>query len=364
MSADLTIEQAVDVGHATLASYRKEALEMTFNDISHELYNTWMQSAERDSGDSVKDFITLKDTGNAKMISLWEEDSHNTVNTDSEIKVDWAHATTNMDYNRIELAMNTGNEVRIYKYLTGKQLNMYREFGELLQNKLILPPASATDKKNPHGLSAWLSLGTDNSTGAWTGYQGRYNDGAGTAYNVGNISCSATDKPRWASYYADHNGMFGDNLLDLLGRATRKTHFVPTMLPVAVAKETGSQPFRYYSNDNVIGNLEALARKMDDSVGPDLAKYFGRVLYKGVPFIYVTLLDNSASYAAIMGTDPIFGVNHDYFKIRILKENDFVLGTPTRRDGSHNVLAVSLDVSLTVSATNRQRCGFLISQHA
>ena len=362
MGTDITIEQAIDVGHATLASYRKEALQMTFNDISHELYNTWMQSAERDSGDSIKDFITLTDTGNAKMISLWEEDSHNTVNTDHEIKVDWAHASTNMDYSRLELAMNSGNKVRIYKYLTGKQLNMYREFGELLQVKLILSPASATDKKNPHGLASWLSLGTDDSTGAWTGYSGRYNDGSGTTYNVGTISSSSSDKPRWASYYADHNGQFGDNLLDLLARATRKTHFIPTMLPTAVAKETSPQPFRYYSNDNVIGNLEAIARKMDDNVGPDLAKYFGRVLYKGVPFIYVSFLDDSASYSTIMGTDPIYGVNHDFFKVRILRENDYVLGKPKERDRSHNVLSVPLDVSLACTCTNRQRGGFLISQ--
>ena len=360
---DLTVEQAVDMGHATLASYRKEALQMTFNDISHELYNTWMAGAERDSGDSIKDFITLEDTGNAKMISLWEEDTHNTVNTDHEIEVKWAHASTNMDYSRLELAMNTGNKVRIYKYLTGKQKNMYREFGELLQKKLILSPSSATDKKNPHGLASWLSLGTALSTGAWTGYNGRYNDGSGTAYNVGTISSSATDKPRWASYYADHKGQFGDNLLDILARATRKTHFIPTMIPTAVAKETGPQPFRYYSNDNVIGNLEAMARKMDDNVGPDLAKYFGRVLYKGIPFEYVSMLDDSSTWSEIMGTDPIYGVNHEFFTVRVLRENDFVLGKPKDRDQAHNTLTVPLDVSFAITCTNRQRGGFLISQH-
>lgn len=364
MSTDLTIQQAVDIGHATLASRRKNALEMTFNDITHELYNTWMAEAMRDSGDSIKDYITLTDTGNAKMISLWEEDTHNTVNTDHEIKVEWAHATTNMDYNRIEIAMNTGNEVRIYNYLEGKQDNMYREFAELLNVKLILPPVSGNDKKNPHGLASWLSLGNAESTGDWTGYNGRYNDGSGTAYNVGTISCSASDKPRWGSYYADHKGNFGDNLLDILARACRKNHFIPPMYPTAIAKETVENPYRYYSNDNVIGNLEAIARKMDDNVGPDLAKYFGRVMYKGIPFVYMDFLDSSSSYAPVMGTDPIYGVNHQYFKVRILRENDFALGKPTPRDGSHNIITVPLDVSLAITCTNRQRAGFLISQHA
>ena len=196
----------------------------------------------------------------------------------------------------------------------------------------------------------------------WSGYLGRYNDGSGTTYAVVTITSSSSVLPRWASYYADHNGRFGDNLLNLLARATRKTHFIPTMIPTVVAKETPPSPYRYYSNDNVIGNLEALARKMDDNVGPDLAKYFGRVLYKSIPFIYVDFLDNSSSYSEIMGTDPIYGVNHDFFKIRVLRENDFALGKPTPRDGSHNVLTVPLDLSLAITCTNRQRAGFLISQ--
>ena len=362
-SADITIEQAIDVGHSTLASRRKNALEMTFNDVTHDLYNTWFKAAERDSGDAVKDYVTLRDTGNAKMISLWEEDTHNAVNTDDEIKVDWAHATTNMNYNRIELAMNTGNEIRIYNYLTGKQLNMYREFGELLQNKLVLTPSSSSDKKNPHGLAAWLALGDDGSTGTYSGYLGRYNDGSGTTYNVGTINSTSSVNARWASYYADHNGSFGDNLLDLLSRATRKTHFIPTIIPSPIAKETPEMPFKYYSNDTVIGNLEALARKMDDKVGPDLAKYYGVTWFKGVPFIYVELLDDSTSYTEIMGDDPIYGVNHNYFKVRVLRENDFTLGKPAARDGSHNVLTVPLDVSFAITSTNRQRAGFLISQH-
>jgi hypothetical protein len=86
------------------------------------------------------------------------------------------------------------------------------------------------------------------------------------------------------------------------------------------------------------------------------------VLYKGVPFIYVSFLDDSASYSPIMGTDPIYGVNHDFFKVRILRENDYVLGKPSKRDGFHNILTVPLDVSLAITCTNRQRGGFLISQ--
>jgi hypothetical protein len=363
MSQEITIDQAIDLGIATLERFRKESLEMTFNDVTHELYNTWFKEAERDSGDAVKEFITLGDTGNAKMISPWEEDTSNVVNTDEEIKVNWVHATTNMEYNRIELAMNKGNKVRIYNYLKGKELNMFRELAELLQKKLILSPTSASDKKNPHGLASWHSLGTDDSTGAYTGYSGRYLDGSGTKYNVGEIASSSSSHPRWASWYADHNGKLGDYLVDLLAKTMRRTHFIPSLIPMKIADETNRMNFRMYSNDVIIGNLESLARKSDDMMGPELAKYYGTVVFKGVPFVYVDLLDDASGlYTTIFGTNPIFGVDHNYFKVVVLRENDFVIGKPTPRDPNHNVLRVPVDVSFAVIDRNRQRSGFLISQ--
>jgi len=359
--ADLTIDQAIDIGYATLPRFKKESLEMTYNDITHELYNLWFGMAERDSGDSIKSWVTLGDTGNAKMVSLWEEDTHNTVNTDDEIKVDWTHSTTNLEYERREIAMNTGNKVRIYNYLKSKMQNMFREWAELLQPKLILSPTSSTDKKNPHGLASWLSLGTDNSTGAWTGYSGVYNDGSGTTYNVGGIASTASSKARWGSYYADHNGEFGNNIVDLMARAYRKTHFIPPMVPRKIGAEHNPvSNFRLYSNDVVIGNFEAMARAQDDKVGPDIVKYQGIPHFKGVPFIYVDELDTTR--ASLRGTNPIYGVNHTYFKCVVLKENDFVVGRPRQRDNAHNVLAVDADVSFGILCTNRQKAGFLISQ--
>jgi len=361
MAVDITIEQAIDLGHATLARMRRENLQLTFNTPEFALYNRWFREAERDSGDCVKEFITLQDTGNAKMISLWEEDTHNTVNTDHEIKVDWVHATTNMTYSRIEVAMNKGNKVRLYNYLAGKQKNMFRELAEMLQLRLVLSPTSASDSKNPHGMAAWLSLGTDDSAGGFTGYKGRYNDGSGTQYAVGGITASATVNPRWASYYADHNGRFGDNIVDLLSTAFRKTHFIPPVVPQSVAKETTFDKYNMYTNDYVLRQMEALARAQDDKIGPDLSKYMGRTFFKGVPFQYLSELDTAR--ANLYGTNPIFGVNHDHFKVVVLKENDFVISKPTPLGHhSHNLLSVAVDVSFACICDNRQAAGFLISQ--
>lgn len=358
---DISVDEAIDLGYATLARRKKDNLQMTFDTVSLELFNRWFKNAERDSGDCIKEYITLRDTGNAKMISLWEEDTHNVVNTDAEIKVDWVHATTNMTYNRIELAMNKGDKLRVYRYLDGKQKNMFREFAEMLQLKLVLSPTGSTDKKNPHGMASWLSLGTDGSSGGFTGYSGVYNDGSGTTYDVGGISSSASVNPRWASYYADHDGNFGDNLVDLLSSAVRKTDFRPPLIPQKIAENTNFAQYVMYTNDYVLRQIEALARAQDDAIGADLSKYYGMVVFHGIPFFYLPELDTARS--TLYGTNPIFGLNHQHFKVVVLRANDFVIGKPTPlTHQSHNIISVPCDVSFACICDNRQKAGFLISQ--
>lgn len=358
---EISIEQSIDVGMATLSAHKKDALQLTFNESCYTPINMLFGEKKEilGGGDNVKGWITLGDTGNARHISLWEEDTENVVNTDHEIKVDWTHASTNMSYNRIELGMNMDDSLRTYRYLNGKRQNMFREFSELLQTAIFLSPTSATDKKNPHGLTSWLSQGTDDSTGDFTGTLGRYNDGSGSTYPVGGISGSTYS--RWASYYADHNGNLGDNLLVLLDRATRRTNFIPMIVPEKIGEAASFGNFRYLTNDNVIGNLNQLLLKSDDKVGVDLGKYHGLTVYKGIPFVYVQQLDTANQYA--YGADPLWGVNFDHYKTHVLAANNFVIGKPYPRDQQHNVLKVTVDLSYCFFCDNRQKLGFLINEY-
>jgi hypothetical protein len=361
---EITIQQAIDLGYATLSNYAKEGdrLEMTLKEANYQAVND-MFGKDKTSlrgGDEISGYITLSDTGNAKHISLWEEDSDNVENTDEEWKVYWTHASTNMSYNRIELQMNMGDKVRVYDYLNGKRKNMFREFAELLQDAIFSSPTSADDDKNPHGLVSWLSQGTDGSTGGFTGYSARYNDGSGTSYNAGGIASSSTSNARWASYYADHDGELGDNLLTIVDEAVRKTGFTPPIIMEEVAPKHSFGSYRYFSNNKIMANLNHLALQSDDKVGKDLTKYHGNPMINGVPFIYVQKLDtaNTSTY----GTDPIIACNLDYIKVFCLDGNNFVMSKPKERDNQHNVLKVHVDLSYVIACTNRQRAGFLINK--
>ena len=359
---EITIEQAVDVGYSVFSAHKKDDLQITLDRPNYTPVNDLFGKDKviLEGGDNVKGWITLADEGNAKHISLWEEDTENVLNIDREIKVDWTHATTNVSYNRIELGMTMDNELRTFRYLDGKKKNMFREFAELLQDAIFSCPVSATDRKNPHGLPTWLPFGTDNSTGDFTGYSAHYNDGSATTYNAGGIASSSTSNARWASYYADHNGNLGDNLCLLLDDCTISTNFIPPIVPQSVGEKTSFANMRYFTSKKVIKNLNQLLRKSDDSLGADLGKYHGMTVYKGVPFIYVKKLDTADTDT--YGTDPLIAANMDFIKIYVLASNNFVISKPVPRDKQHNILKVCLDLTYAIFCPNRQRCGFLINQ--
>lgn len=364
---EITVEQAVDLGYATLQAYAKETdrLEMTFATVNCTPINVMFtkEKVVKQGGDIIKGWITLGDTGNGKHVALWEEETTNVVNTDAEITVNWTHYITNLSYNRIELGMNMGNDVQVYDYLNGKRKNMFREAATQLQNALFSSPTGPSDKRNPHGIVSWLSQGDDDSEGGFTGYSGRYNDGSGTAYNVGGIASSASSNARWASYYADHNGNLGDNLLYLIDGAILSTHFVPSIIPEAIAKEAkiSASDFYVFSNKKIILNLKSLLRKQDDLFASQLEKLGSSVQLNGIPFIYVDLLDtaNTSTY----GTDPVIGVNMQHFRPIVLAANNFVVGKPYPLNHyNHNVLVAPLDVTYGYVDDNRQLSGWLINQ--
>lgn len=356
----ITINQAVDLGYATLQSFKQDDLAITMKHPRYEAINKWFRSdkLQLDGGDRITRYIQLGDAGNAQHVRLYETDEPNVVNTDKEIKVEWTHAITSFTYSRKELAMNLGNKVRVYNYLKSRRLGAFREFADLLEEAAWSTPTGPTDDLNPHGIPAWLSMGAALSTGAFTGYNGHYNDGSATPYNVGGLASTALVNSRWANYYADHQGVIDDTLLALLRRAFRKTYFQAPLEPTKIFEDTAYGNYRLYSNDNVIGAMEELALKSDDRVGPDLGKYAGRTMFKGIPFVYVDILDtaNTNTY----GTDPIFGIDHNQFYPAVLRGEYFRINKPMNKVGQHNVLTVYLDLTYAYLCEDRRRAGFLI----
>ena len=364
--AGITITQAIDLGKATLEQFNQDKLEVAFKHQTYEVLNQWFakDKVQLDGGDRVTRYISLRDTGNAQHVRMYDTDTPNISNVDEVIKVEWTHAQVSFSYSVKELAMNTGNRSRIYSLLKQRRTNAFREFADLLEEKAWQTPSSSSDDLSPIGIPGWLVQADTNPSGAigdFTGYVGDYwSDTESAMATAGNITSTASVNPRWANYYEDHQNALDSSLLKRLRRSFRKTKFQSPMFAKQVLDpNSGFSNFRLYTNSAVLDELEEIAIKSDDRVGADLGKYAGSTIFKGIPFMYVDVLDSAKQY--VYGANPIFGVNHSHFYPVCLDGENFRVNDPMSKVGQHNVLTVYVDLSYAYICDNRRTGGFLIS---
>jgi hypothetical protein len=364
--AGITIQQAIDLGKATLEQFNQDKLEVALKHQTYEVLNQWFRKdkVQTDGGDRVTRYISLRDTGNAQHVRMYDTDVPNVANVDEVIKVEWTHAQVSFSYSVKEIAMNMGNRVRIYNLLKQRRTNAFREFADLLEEVAWRTPTSSSDDLNPYGIPGWLvqaDTDPEEAAGGFTGYLGDFwNDTETAMTTVGTVACSDTTNPRWANYYEDHGGKLDSSLLKRLRRSFRKTKFQsPMFAKQTIDPNSGFSNFRLYTTSNVLDELEEIALHSDDRVGADLGKYCGSTLFKGIPFVYVDVLDSSKQF--VYGDDPIFGVNHNHFYPVVLDGENFRVNDPMSKVGQHNVLTVYIDLSYAYICDNRRTGGFLIS---
>jgi hypothetical protein len=362
MSDVITLDQAIDMGHATLQHIANKKPPYTFLYTNYGLFNTfWRSAVKAQGGKWIEGHVVLGDEGNAAHKGIWNEDTHNVVNITKKFTIPWVHSTTNFSYNIIEMDLNQGPE-QIYDLMDVKYDNMCREWSDDVFQKILLTPGSSDDVLTPHGVHAWLPLGTDNSTGGWTGYAPKYGDG--NSYYIGGITCNSTTNSRWASYYADHNGQLDDSLLVLLARAMLKLNFVGPTSPKPLDLNTDgySPKFSLYTSENVITTLMQLYAKSDDQMGAHINMHYNTPYFKNMPFEYVPLYDTADTYR--YGTDPILGVNHQMLYPIVHSNWNFKIGKPVSRApaGQHNVMTVYGDLQYNIFGNQRRHMGFLVSQ--
>jgi len=362
MSNAISLEQMVDFHNGTYYAIRARKPAMTYVKDNYDFHNEFWRAAEKQQGGTrLEGRVSLGDEGNAQHTGIWEDDTLNIKNITKRYEVPWVYSRTNMSWNIIEQDLNSGKE-QIFDTIENKYDNMCREWVDDVLDKIWLTPANADDENSPHGISAWLCLGTDDSLGGWTGYRPKYGDG--TSYNVGNLTSSASVNPRWAGYYADHNGNLDDSFLDILNRAFRKLDFRGPSIPKPLDFNTdGYTPkFALYTNDNVLGTISQFYAKSDDQMGHRINDHYGVPHFKNIPFLYVPNLNNADTNR--YGTDPVFGINHQWIYPVVQTNNNWKLSKPVSRAAAnqHNIYTVYGDLLYAVFCKNRRYAGFLISQ--
>lgn len=360
----ITIQGAKDLGLVTLQSFDQAGrFAVALKHTSHPLMDAWTgrgnmkghRKIVEQGGDRLTRSITLGTTGNAKQVHIYQETTENVVNIQKEIIVDWTHGQTSLTYERRELKVNSMSSRQIANLFKIRNTNMYVEFADHLEKRAWFSPNDSSDDLNPHGIPTWLPIGSNNEEG-YVSDAYNYAD-TGTA-NAGGID--ATVNTRWKSYYSDFDSV-NDTFLERLGRAFRKTYFKSPKIATDLVDGPMSM-FGIYTNDNIISAYETLARKSDDQVGADLGKYCGNTAFKRRPLEYVDMLDSGNADSTIHGTDPIYGINHNYFEIICLEGDNFVRQEPMNDVKTHNIFTVFVDVTYQFICTDRQKCGFVLAK--
>jgi hypothetical protein len=354
------LQQATDIMQATLQDFVKKLPAMTYLYQSYASFNrTWQNRSKIEGGKKVERYITLHDEGNAKHRGNWEEDTHNVMNIDETITSNWVTASSNLSWNLVEASINSG-AAQIYDVIANKYRNCLREMVDEVYAAMWSTPTSSSDKLRPFGIPGWLVQGTQLSTGDFTGYTGRYST-SGSSFNVGGLTSSSTANSRWANWYADHQGALDETLWVLMDRAFRQVHFEAPIIPKTQNGTMQADKYTVFSNDAVIANLNMLAAKSDDQLGYRIDSHFGTPAFRGIPILYVDLLNSVGTYT--YGTNPIIGINSELIFPVVLSGWDFKIAKPRPRDQQHLVLTVDMDLVYTYVAETRRYAGWMINQY-
>lgn len=364
MAIETDFDKALDIWNATLAHImtKKPALA-NFAYRKYQFFNMFFKNAMKvKGGDHLEGHITLLSEGNASHVGIWDQDTLVKKNIDRKYTVNWRQAKGGMLWNLMETSINSGAE-KIFDVLETQYESAIKDIIEEIYLAILTGPNSASDVNAPNSIFTWLRLGSNNSTGGWTGYKSRYNDSTsavGTAYDTAGITSSSTVHSNWASYYADHNGNLDETLLTYVDRALRKLNFQAPIIPQKVGEMNGNVDFSLHTTDNVISKLNTFYAKADDQMGYHRDSHYGTPTIKSIPLAYVDILDTARK--AVYGTDPIIGLNHS--SIFPVVHADWNFKEISGKDPNRSVVMQKVIwLRYNIFCRNPKDAGFLISQH-
>lgn len=352
------LDQALDIAYGTLQDIRRKTPPLTYAYSTYAFWNSWWKGAVKTVGDRPEGYITLDSEDNARFSGHWDDDTTAKKNINRKYTLDWVHADNSMSWNLIEMDINK-SPAKIYNAWEQQYNACIRDLVEKIFPVLFTGQTSSSDDSRPMGISSWLTIGTDGSSGAWNGYNGHYNDGStpGATFNRGGIASSSSSNTRWASWYADHDGSLDDSLLTILDAATMDLNFQAPTIPQGLPID--KCVFTLNTTKNVRQKLNLFFAKADDNMGYNRNSHFNVPTFNGIPMMHVPPLDTANT--SVYGTDPIIGINHNLLYPVILKGWNFKISKHPDSN-KHNVITLFMDVEFQIWCENPRHAGFLISQ--
>jgi len=354
-----------DLSNATLRDLLKTTLENHPWDGKFEtlqkyhdypVCNIWFQKDRVifDGGTSVVRNVQLAENGSAKFTRPYEPASPTVVDVQGRLRTEWVQATADYSISRQEVLRNR-SKPRLIDLLTGRRHGAMTDLANLLEEYAWQTPSGPSDDLHPMGIPYWIvPITSAQQTAESYGHQGENPSGFS---DCGGIDASQTDNARWRSYndaWTNADGDIADDDVIKVTRMLRRLHFRSPLF-INDVDSGGYRNMRLYANETILEALEDRARKNNDQLGSDVARYAGATVIKNIPVIWIEQLDGDS-------THPLYAINHGYFHPFVM-EGDFFRETgPMNSREQHDVFTTFVDLQFNFLCINRQRAGGVISR--
>jgi hypothetical protein len=291
-----------------------------------------------ESGFGVQFDVLVNQANNFRNVALAESDNLNLIDGMIQAQMNWRGSTDGYMIIGELIAMNA-EPSRIVDYVKQQRLMCLISMAEGMESNFWGAP-SATDQKTPYGMPYWVPK---NATKG-------FNGGALTGFTtVANIS--PTTYPNWNNWTVPYTLVTKDDFIRGIREAAYRTDFAPTVDGIP-SPNTGDD-YGFYTNYSVAQPLEESLEAQNESLGTDIAKYDGHVVFLGVPVIKVPWLDRDT-------TNPYYGINWGWMKTYILRDWWMRETNIPYTPGQHTVESHYIDLRYQWVSKNR-RCHFVAS---
>lgn len=297
--------------------------------------------------------------GTAKFISPFENDTFNRVNVLVDGKVSPRFITANYVYSKLEQCLNSGEATKgkalaLVEFVKLQLELMYQSAFDLMENTFAgVGPATADDKKTPHGLAFYIQKqaktgathsATVNPDGGLDGLDPMLAKSATDSTLTACPRCdiSSSTYARWANWAARYSKVSKEDLVRKMRIAAHKINFKS---PLSLKDPTLSTGRDILTNLAVLQELETILEAQNMNLGNDVASKDGKVLFKGAPIEYIPILDGDTE-------NPIYMIDWKTLVFGCVDGWDKKVSAPIQDNNDHNLMKGFLDMSCEMVCTN------------
>lgn len=349
--ATLRAQDITDLVNGTLKELgRMKIQQIAQNYVDYPIFNTMFKGKryqeEISTGYAIQRSLMVSVSDSARHVGLYEEDVINVENVTTTMSVRWAYATVNWSFDERELLHNRG-ESRIFNLIEPRRESAKLSLVELIEAQAWQSPGTTGDElKKPFGIPYWVVKPTSGQEGHLGGVPSGHTD-------VGGIN--PTTYPTFKNWVADYVDVTKADLITKMRTAYRKCAFrSPVGLNEYAKNDGASERFCFYCNSDTVSDFEAVGESQNENLGRDLAPYeikttdTGNITFRRLPIKYVPYLDDDT-------TDPVYGLDHDSFKVVTMKGFNMKEHPVKESPTQHNVFTQFIDLGYNYLCFDRRR---------